>query len=58
MWDAFYEFYLTTIDKKWGGAYLTRDFFHLINSTMKDKILLIIAKQNQKNYCRGSKFYW
>lgn len=48
IWNAFYEFYLTTIDKKWGGAYLTRDFFHLINSTMKDKILLVIAKQNQK----------
>ena len=48
MWNSFYEFYLTTVDKKWGGAYLNREFFHLINSKMKDKILLIIAKQNEK----------
>ena len=48
MWNSFYEFYLTTVDKKWGGAYLNREFFHLINSKMKDKILLIIAKQNDK----------
>jgi predicted N-acyltransferase len=48
MWDAFYEFYLTTIDKKWGGVYLTKDFFYLIHNTLKKKILLIIAKQNEK----------
>ena len=48
MWNSFYEFYLTTVDKKWGGAYLNREFFHLINCKMKDKILLIIAKQNDK----------
>ena len=29
-WDDFYRFYLATIDKKWGGAYLTRDFFSQI----------------------------
>ena len=48
IWDSFYNFYLNTIDKKWGGAYLTKNFFYLINKTMKNKILLIIAKQNSK----------
>merc|ERR1711991_359470 len=24
IWDSFYNFYLNTVDKKWGGAYLTR----------------------------------
>ena len=48
IWDSFYNFYLNTIDKKWGGAYLTKNFFYLINKTMKNKILLIVAKQNNK----------
>ena len=42
-WDRFYEFYLATVDKKWSGAYLTRDFFAQIHETMADEILLIIA---------------
>ena len=46
IWDSFYEFYLSTIDKKWGGAYLTKDFFYSINQSMKKKILLVIAKKN------------
>jgi len=48
MWDSFYEFYLNTVDKKWGGAYLTKNFFYLINQNMKDKVLLVIAKQHDK----------
>ena len=46
IWDSFYQFYLNTVDKKWGGAYLTKDFFYLINEKMRDKILLVVAKQN------------
>ena len=46
IWDSFYEFYLSTIDKKWGGAYLTKDFFYSISRSMKNKILLVIAKKN------------
>ena len=48
MWDSFYEFYLNTVDKKWGGAYLTKNFFYLINQNMKDKVLLVIAKQHDR----------
>ncbi len=28
-WDAFYAFYADTTDRKWGHAYLTREFFTL-----------------------------
>lgn len=43
-WDAFYRFYLDTVDRKWAQAYLTRDFFRLIGETMADRILLIMAE--------------
>ena len=63
MWDSFYDFYLNTINKKWGGAYLTKSFFNLINKTMKNKILLIIARQDNKivagalNFIGGDTLY-
>ena len=45
-WDAFYGFYLSTIDKKWGGAYLNRAFFEGIGQKMADQILLIMAEKD------------
>ncbi len=63
MWDSFYDFYINTINKKWGGAYLTKSFFYLINKTMKNKILLIIARQDNKivagalNFIGGDTLY-
>ncbi len=45
-WDQFYSFYLATIDRKWGGAYLTRDFFDQIHNSMRDHILLVIASHD------------
>lgn len=42
-WDAFYQWYLTTVDKKMGRAYLTRDFFSEIGRTMANRILLVVA---------------
>jgi len=41
--DHFYRFYLSTIDRKWGGAYLTRAFFDIVYNTMADRILLVMA---------------
>ncbi len=43
-WDAFYRFYLATIDKKWSQNYLTRDFFHLLGERLGDRVLLIAAE--------------
>jgi uncharacterized protein len=47
-WDAFYEFYMDTGNRKWGTPYLTRDFFSRINSTMADHILLVMCSRNGK----------
>ncbi len=47
-WDQFYQFYLATIDKKWGGAYLTREFFDQISQTMPHRILLVAAEHDGK----------
>ena len=44
--DHFYRFYLSTIDRKWGGAYLTRAFFEIVQSHMADRILLVMAVYN------------
>ena len=42
-WDAFYQFYLSTIDRKWGSAYLSRSFFSLLSERLKDKVVLMMA---------------
>ncbi len=47
-WENFYKFYLTTIEKKWGGAYLQKSFFDLIGEKMSKHILLIIAEKNNQ----------
>jgi len=46
IWDYFYKFYLSTVDRKWGGAYLTRKFFDLIGARMNEKIVLMIAARD------------
>jgi predicted N-acyltransferase len=43
-WDAFYRFYMDTSDRKWGSAYLTRDFFDLLGERLADRVLLVIAE--------------
>ena len=44
-WDAFFAFYMDTGSRKWGSPYLTRQFFSLIGETMRDQILLVLAKR-------------
>lgn len=41
--DTLSEFYLNTCDKKWGEAYLNRDFFYRIGSEMKDDLIIVAA---------------
>lgn len=43
-WDAFHRFYMATSDRKWGWAYLTRDFFHRLGATMPDHVVLVMAR--------------
>ena len=47
-WDAFFQFYVDTTDRKWGSAYLNRDFFTLLGERMADKVLLIIAEYDTR----------
>lgn len=42
-WDAFYQCYLDTSQRKWGRPYLNREFFARIHNTMARDILLVIA---------------
>jgi uncharacterized protein len=45
-WDAFYRFYQSTVDRKWGSAYLTRKFFSLLGERLGDKVVLMLATQS------------
>jgi hypothetical protein len=42
-WDAFFEFYMATADRKWGQPYLTREFFHLLGERLADRVVLVMA---------------
>lgn len=44
-WDAFYAFYLSTVDRRFGQAYLTREFFARLGETMADRVLLVVAEE-------------
>jgi len=46
VWDHFFTFYMETGSRKWGRPYLTRPFFSLIGQTMRDRILLVMAKRS------------
>jgi predicted N-acyltransferase len=39
-----YRFYLRTFDRKWGFPYLTGPFFEEVFRTMKDRTLLVLAR--------------
>ena len=62
-WDAFYEFYLDTSQRKWGRPYLTRDFFARIHETMREQVLLIFAYEDDRpiagalNFIGGDTLY-
>ena len=42
-WDAFHGFYTSTVDRKWGSAYLTRDFFGKLSERLGDAVVLMLA---------------
>jgi len=45
VWDAFFQFYMETGSRKWGRPYLTRPFYSLVGETLRDRIVLIMAKR-------------
>ncbi len=46
-WGCFWEFYQDTGARKWGTPYLTRAAFDLLQEKMGDKLLLILAFQDE-----------
>lgn len=46
IWESFYQFYLSTVDRKWGGAYLTAEFFPLLGARLPDRVVLMIAERD------------
>ena len=52
-WDAFFNFYTDTGNRKWGIPYLTRAFFDLIHEHMRDSIALVMCQRNGR-YIAGA----
>jgi predicted N-acyltransferase len=50
-WDAFYRFYTSTSDRKWGQAYLERSFFDLLGESMGDAVVLMMGRQGKRWVC-------
>jgi len=42
-WEAFYDFYLATADKRFGFPYLTPDFFERLGAAMAEDVVLVMA---------------
>ena len=53
IWDHFYPFYLSTVDKRWGSAYLTKSFFVRLGALMPERIVLVMARYNDR-YVAGA----
>ena len=52
-WDIFYEFYVSTIRAHDAYAYLTREFFHRLGQTMRDQVVLVLARK-EHDYVAGA----
>ena len=50
-WDAFFAFYMNTSDRKWGQAYLTREFFTLLAERMGDTVVLVMGEEDGRPVC-------
>ena len=44
-WDTFWGFYQDTAGRKWGHAYLNRDFFRRLGETLADRVVLVVAEK-------------
>ena len=47
-WKAFFRFYESTVDRKWGSAYLTERFFPLLSERLGDQVVLMLAEHGGK----------
>ena len=52
-WDIFHEFYQSTIRAHGAYAYLSRAFFHRLGNTMRDHVVLVLARR-EREYVAGA----
>ena len=52
-WNVFYEFYHSTIRAHGAIPYLSREFFHRLGETMRDRIVLVLARRGA-DYVAGA----
>ncbi len=46
VWDDFFDFYISTSDRKWGSPYLNREFFDLLGQRLGDRVVLVTAEKD------------
>jgi predicted N-acyltransferase len=44
--EEFFPFYLATVDKRWGSAYLTAEFFSTLADRLAERVVLVTARRN------------
>lgn len=52
-WDAYFQFYVDTGNRKWGRPYLNRTFFSLLGQRMADRIVLVMCRRGGR-YIAGA----
>ena len=50
-WDAFYHFYIDTIDRKWGRPYLNREFFAILGETLSELAVMVVGEDDGDLIC-------
>jgi len=55
-WDDFFAFYMDTGARKWGSPYLSRAFFSLVGESMKERLLLIVARRGGRTIAGALNF--
>lgn len=61
--DVMWEFYRDTIARKWSQAYLNRPFFEWIHEALRDRTLLVLAREGGEwvggtlNFYKGERLY-
>ena len=56
MWDDFWVFYQDTGARKWGTPYLSREFFDIVQETMRDEVLLVLCEINGEHVAGALNF--
>ena len=53
-WDAFFRFYMSTSDRKWGQAYLNRAFFSELAANLPEHVMLVMVEDGAGRLVAGA----